>query len=550
MKSLFRLLPFFLVGFIFINLCSTPVNSVGSSDCKDFEVIFLRGSGQEKKDNDFTALEKALKAKIGSENYEILDLDYPAVSVSDFSVALSTIISAGESYEFKESVETGIKNLKSEVESETKKCKDKKFILAGYSQGAMVISKTLPSLNADKILYVGTFGDPKLYLPEGEDAKNRACKNIGLSNYRAYVPDCEVKEGILTALVPYQQPEYTDKLGAFCNSRDFMCGSKLDILNPLKAHLSYNSENGYEKFAEIVAKKITNSKSALTDKTKDTYSESSPKDVAVLFDQAQFWTSVSKYKEYSISSELKEKLVELGKKGARVALYNLYPTGNNSDPLELFSNFSNTDIDKAVDKLNQKNQYFHDYNYVQGYENMYFAMKKISTEASWQAYAEKNIYLITNVLHFDNRKSFDGTSFNDAVSAMKAAGVKLSVISESGEETSAATRNLISETGGTAIGSDLSKIKYSKNTANYQLKSKIFSKTFALDSDYTLVIVNDVVYGISKNNSITITNLDESLGNSVILVGFNSSGERVSKKTYTFSPNTISAPDCSSVSGY
>jgi len=543
MKSLFRLLPLFLIPLFFI---SSPVNSTGNNDCLDFEVIFARGSGQSEEDSDFKALKSALSEKIDIE-YDISDLNYPAVSVANFSTALSTYLSAGESYEFKSSVEEGMKNLKSKIETEAKKCPNKKFILAGYSQGAMVISKTLSSLNPDKILYAGTFGDPKLYLPEG----SRACQNIGLSNYRIYIPDCDVEEGVLTALIPYQQSSYLNKLGAFCNQNDFMCGSDLNLFNPLKAHLSYDSENGYKKFAEIIAEKISTEKAKkLTKSSKTTafISETPPKDIVVLFDYSQFGTFSSDLKTYSISEDLKEKLVELTNKGARVALYNVYSVLNsNIEPLELVSDFSTTNLAQKIDNLNRKNQSYSGYNFNTSNNNIYYALSKISEEASWRNDAEKNIYLITNVIYPEYRKGFDGSTYRDALEKMQENNVKFSVISRKGEESTYFNRLLIEGTNGVAIGDDFSKIKLSKNQSSYPLKSKIFSKTFDLTSALNLIIINDVVYGISREKSITITGLLESQENSIIIVSFDETGKHLSKKTYTFLPKNPKVPDCSSV---
>ena len=543
MKSLFRLLPLFLIPLFFI---SSPVNSTGDNDCLDFEVIFARGSGQSEEDSDFRALKSALSEKIDIE-YDISDLNYPAVSVANFSTALSTYLSAGESYEFKSSVEEGMKNLKSKIEAETKRCPNKKFILAGYSQGAMVISKSLLNLNPDKILYAGTFGDPKLYLPEG----SRACQKIGLSNYRVYVPDCDVEEGVLTALIPYQQSSYLNKLGAFCNQNDFMCGSDLNLFNPLKAHLSYDSENGYKKFAEIIAEKISTEKAKkLTKSSKTTafISETPPKDIVVLFDYSQFGTFSSDLKTYSISEDLKEKLVELTDKGARVALYNVYSVlSPNVEPLELVSDFSITDLAKKIDDLNLKNQNYRRYNFDTSNNNIYYALSKISEGANWRTGAEKNIYLITNIIYPEYRKGFDGSTYREALEKMQENNVKFSVISRKGEESTYFNRLLIEGTNGVAIGNDFSKIKLSKNQSNYPLKSKLFSKTFNLTSTLNLIIVNDVVYGISREKSITVTGLLESQENSIIIVGFDETGKRLLKKTYTFSPENPKTPDCSSI---
>ena len=82
-------------------------------------------------------------------------------------------------------------------------CPGTKYVVGGYSQGAMVVSKALGSLNADRIIYAATFGDPKIYLPEGKGILPAACRGENLSDYRMYVPDCQAYKGLLGAYVPY-----------------------------------------------------------------------------------------------------------------------------------------------------------------------------------------------------------------------------------------------------------------------------------------------------------------------------------------------------------
>ena len=173
MRSLFKISLLFSIP-ILIFISSANVISKEAESCSDFEFIFARGSGQNLNDTDFKAFKSAISTKLSGYSFNIYELgqngtseSYPAISVSNFK-AISVFLSAGKSYEFSESVEKGVKELKSRIVSELKRCKNKKFILAGYSQGALVINYTLPDIDANKIVYAATFGDPKLYLPEGE----------------------------------------------------------------------------------------------------------------------------------------------------------------------------------------------------------------------------------------------------------------------------------------------------------------------------------------------------------------------------------------------
>ena len=239
---------------------SISVQSLSEPTCSDYEFIFARGSGQSLDASDFNAFKSEITKRFKRENISFYEVGssqngYPAVAL-DFSTALGAYISAGKSYRYGDSINRGSKELILHVNSASKQCKNKKFILAGYSQGAHVIDRSLNFINSDKVVYVASFGDPKLYLPEGK----RACQHVGLSPYRVYAPDCKIKEGILGGIKPYQPAGYYNKMGIWCNQDDLICGSALNIFNPLKTHVAYIEKGSYQKFAEIVSKKIANIK--------------------------------------------------------------------------------------------------------------------------------------------------------------------------------------------------------------------------------------------------------------------------------------------------
>lgn len=149
-----------------------PANNtnVRAVSCPDLKVIFARGSGAETETNDnYIEFRDKLTEKLVALNlnYEFEDLAYPAIGIGidNFNVLVGAAVSAGNAYEFGDSVERGVEMLTHEVNNT---CIATKFVLAGYSQGAMVISKSLPKLNAEKVIYAATFGDPKIYLPEGK----------------------------------------------------------------------------------------------------------------------------------------------------------------------------------------------------------------------------------------------------------------------------------------------------------------------------------------------------------------------------------------------
>ena len=231
------------------------LNSAQAESCPDLRVVFVRGSGGERwTNNDYLEFKSTIEKKLKTVelSYEFVDLDYPAVGVGldNLDVALGAFFGAGEAYEFGDSIKTGINNLTSMVNNG---CSRTKYVIGGYSQGAMVISKALSSLKNDRIIYAATFGDPKIYLPEGAGLMPAACSGKNLSDYRIFVPDCYAYKGLLGAYIPYEPEGYAGKLGTWCNKADIFCSSHFSIEN----HVSYVSNGLYEDASRTIFNKIT-----------------------------------------------------------------------------------------------------------------------------------------------------------------------------------------------------------------------------------------------------------------------------------------------------
>ena len=537
---------FFLLFLIVPIIYSVNVISISAEDCSDYEFIFARGSGQKLNDIDFTAFKNSVIEGV-KEDISFYELGqskngYPAKSV-DFNTALGAFVSAGNSYSYGESVERGVTELISRVKNETKRCKDKRFIISGYSQGAQVVDEGIKYLNSDKIIYVANFGDPKLYLPEG-GTKN-ACKNIGLSSYRVYVPDCNVEEGILSANKPYQPAGYNNKLGVWCNKGDIVCGSSLSILDPLGGHTSYvRNENTYKKLAKIIKQKIERANAYELLPTK--YSESQPKDVAVIFDYQQFSSDYNRKNTLTIDEGLKNKLVELTEHGVRVAVYNSYAVFDVTRIAEKVIDFTTDNLEDKINELNRVNSTSRSIGVNNMYNNNYSAIKYVSKNAEWLPGHERNIIVITNTAS-ELSVSTDGSTEEDAIKVANDNNVKVSFVSFDGEIQNSGYINISKETGGEPIGNDYSKIKLSKNVSGKI--NNYFSKTYDINqnSEYTLVVINGAVYGISNNKTITILDLDNTRENEIIFLGFNKNGNRVIKETHTIKipEEKIKAPDTS-----
>ena len=233
----------------------TPPPRANASSCDDLKIIFARGSGEPLGGSSAAAWQRELDAQLQSSQltYSFYELgsapqagaQYPAVAVSGstdgFLTMLGALFSAGSAYDFGDSVTAGVRELQSYISTVSTACPETKFILGGYSQGAMVISRTLPDLNPEQIIYAATFGDPKLYLPEGAGLPSAACLGRAYSSYRAYVPDCQAYFGVLGGYQPYEPVGFTGKLGTWCNQDDIMCSSGWSLAD----HSAYVSENLY-----------------------------------------------------------------------------------------------------------------------------------------------------------------------------------------------------------------------------------------------------------------------------------------------------------------
>ncbi len=508
-----------------VGILSSSASSSSGDDCSDYEFIFARGSGQSLNDVDYVTFKTEVEAALKEENISFYELGenggYPAFSPG-FKEVLGTYLSAGESYKFGESVEKGTEELLSHLKSEIKRCSNKKYILAGYSQGAFVIDKTLPYLTAEKIIYVATFGDPKLYLPEG---KNRnACKQIGLSSYRVYVPDCEIDEGIFGGLNPYESQNFDGKRGAWCNQNDFICGSKLNITDLWKGHTNYTGKNGYQKFASIITEKISNSKE--NSETTARYSEAKKRDIVLIND----------YSNSPLSSSLKKRLVELANHGSRISVYNLYSFINYSLQCVEMIPFTNDHLEEQLARIDSATfANISDIN-----DNIFLGIRDVARLIKWEPGSERHIFVYSSK-NYSNSLSIDTISSKDVLKVLKENDIKLSILSESGLEKDEKYHDLVIESGGQLIGSQYDKIILSQNQT--ELKPEYFSKTFEVNqnSENSLVIINGALYGITNKKKIVIRNLDKNRVNDIQFIGYDEAGNKVDQKT--FQVGQVKTPD-------
>lgn len=385
------------------------------TNCHDVTFVFARGSGEKLNDVSYNAWKTAnqesltrLNLDISYNFYELgsapqFGAQYPAAAVSGDMTAIGTMlgafISGGASFDFGASVEEGSRELLNYLNKVSNTCPDTKFVLGGYSQGAMLTSRVLDQINPEKIIYVATFGDPKLYLPEGKGNRPVACSGKNLSNYRAYVSDCHAYEGVLGSYRPYQPTGYYNKLGTYCNSQDIMCSSGMSIAD----HTSYTSRGLYQVAAQTIASRIRlvfqSEFSAVDEKI-------SAHDLLIIFDTTyEMKSNIDNY-----LAELKALVRQTRSLGGRVALYTVWQSStqfSTPHPVILQAcDFSCApeELDAKIDQLNNR---LAPASTIGGL-SFYMALNRSMQKLEWQVGATKTAVVFTS--NYPRGTDFDGST--------------------------------------------------------------------------------------------------------------------------------------------
>lgn len=548
-KSFIRCLWFSFI-LLLVNLimpASMLVQKVDAADCADVKIIFARGSGQDQwTGQDYLTFKNELseKLKLTTLSYDFLDLDYPAIDVGNLWTLLTTFVGRGDAYEFGASVEKGAKNLINEVNNSS--CNKMKYVLAGYSQGAMVVSKAAPRLDADKIIYAATFGDPKIYLPEGYGPMPDACRGANLSNYRIYVPDCQVYEGMLGSYRPYQPEALIDKMGTWCNHTDIFCSTYLSI----KSHTSYVSDGLYADASKLIFDKITK---ALGVENKYV----SLHDTAILIDSTGSMSDlIEKYKNEAL--RLAEKTLE---NGGRVALYDYRDVADGYEPHQRCS-FETCTLESFKDGLSKIS--------ASGGgdtpESLLSAGIHVMKELDWNYGSTKSVVVLTDANY--HNPDLDGTTFDDMVNLSKkidpvnfyfivpsyatdayetlAAATDGGVVS-SGSDLSLLTDNIVARYDSLprveeeADAENLPEILETEIEKMADGKVKI---SWTTTGTKTLVALNDYVLGITEGDAIVLEDLDLMEENVVTLMPLNESrrGKSVNLEISTAERGSLEVP--------
>lgn len=305
------------------------------ASCPDLGVIFARGSGGKRwEDDNYLAFKAAIEEKLaGTElSYEFYDLDYPAIAMDNLFVILETFVTMGSSARFGKSVDAGVAELAKIVNTE---CAETKYVIGGYSQGAMVVSKALKDLRPEKVIYAATFGDPKIYLPEGFGVFPAACQNLNLSEYREYVPDCQAYLGKLGGHRPYQPEGFSGKLGTWCNTYDLFCSSYLS----LDSHTAYVADGLYEKASEVIFEKVR-AEFGIEEKEPEL-----KKDVVILMARDYLIEGKSEWSYYETMKKYAREIID---RGGRVAIYDFWTSQMWNTEFKRICSFDSCTTDNGI----------------------------------------------------------------------------------------------------------------------------------------------------------------------------------------------------------
>ncbi|MBR3257230.1 cutinase family protein [Candidatus Saccharibacteria bacterium] len=518
-------------------------------NCSDIKLVYARESGAELGDLNYerftTAFLGAFKDsglsigiyELGTKEGGYDGNSYPSPGVGietwqRFKTSIGAFISAGETYSYGESVKEGAREMVYFVNRYSSACPNSKIVLAGYSQGAQVVSLSLQSLAPSKIYAALTFGDPKLYLPEGKfnplTVSTPACSEGRAvhSPYRANVPDCYAYKGILGGYVPYQpSSEYDGKVHAYCQFHDIICSAYIDPDRWYSGHASYKETGAYD----VASKKVYDMIFEIE--------ENPVKNLAILFDATESMNKmIGKYKSDTIKSA-KKVLSE----GGKVALYTFGDLKERDiEQLCDFSTCSEENISSLINSIETKGG-------GDDPESVLSGSYKMMQELHWSFGANKSVLVVTDNKPLNPDR--DGTTLAQVKSlSYEIDPVNIYVLTKPSmadafSELTSLTNGKVYTTddedalalfetdfssfdpaetynSGAPVVSTLSNINLQKSGTSSA------SLSFETDGIGTVLIVNDDVLGYLETNTVELADLDFSKETTVCLASVSTNGYR------------------------
>lgn len=552
LKIIASLLALLLSNTAFTYPVAAATNEKDYLICSDFMFVFARGSGaQVNSDRDFKPFKAAVDEvfqgsgysysfyELGSRPEGWSGKSYPApgIGISSwqrFTTSLGALFSGGEMNDYGNSVEDGAAEAMTFTMKMRGSCPNTKIVLAGYSQGAQVVSKTLQKINPKWIFAALTFGDPKLYLPEGKmnffTRTTAACRGENFSEYRAFVPDCYAYEGILGGYQPYQpSSEYSGKLKAYCQFHDVICSSAIDLDKLVSGHATYAEQGTYKRGIQDVFNMV---------KPK-TYNRPS-QDLAILFDNTGSMGLLLKQFQAEAIAAANRVL----KKGGKVALYT-YGDLEETDLTQLcdFESCTQENIASLIKGIQ-----------VAGGgdipESLLSASYKLMRKLKWDIGANKSLIVLTDADYHNPDR--DGITLDQVVALSKSIDpVNFYILThpefaESYTELAERTDGAVYTSNVASAFDDLEAEITSRNTPEIYISTDLPAPDFAtvsnlrltktsdssvhldFDTDGVLnfISLNDFAAGFTAETSVEITDLDLSQEITVCVSSASNNGYR------------------------
>lgn len=223
-----------------------PEPIVEPFECTPYLVITARGTGEPNKGQLLSPVARAIHDAL-PDQVKTLNLKYPA----------STDVNEGGTY--------GARLLLDTLNVQAEECPDQRFVLLGYSQGALIIGDALSQPDgrlvgatvgelsdeaASRIVAVVVYGNPRFSGGESYDYGSFNA-NVG---------------GILPR-TPGSLAPFADRIRDFCVAKDFICQSSLDLDE--KGHVAYFKNGMQQDGAEFALELIRQATSAPVDAGED-----------------------------------------------------------------------------------------------------------------------------------------------------------------------------------------------------------------------------------------------------------------------------------------
>lgn len=374
------------------------VNSVSAETCKDVEFIFAPGSGAVPGKGDVEYWEDSFRTVLADSSlsydfYELGTREYDGARYLDVPVgvqsseavvsSLSAPLSALRLGIFNESVDLGARELAGRVRVISASCPNTKFVIGGYSQGAIVIDRSLNKIDPEQLVYAATFGDPNLYLPEGKGLFPAACRGENLSSYRRYAPNCRAYKGMIGASIPYEPSNLAGKVGLWCTERDLFCSMKFDLTDITRDHTSYMSNGLYLDAANYIKNQLT---IAFPDKFAEPGEPAQKRNLAILIDSTgSMGEVIERFKATALN--LAEETIN---HGGQVALFEYRDLAEEYEPrLRMDFGTSLEDFKRALNQIET-------YGGKDDPESALSASLHVMNTLKWQKDATKSLVLLTD----------------------------------------------------------------------------------------------------------------------------------------------------------